>query len=256
MPRKKRVLITGAAGRIGRALSVALADNYVVSGLDVSSVTGASSSTLVVDMSGPGVFDQAFEGKDVVIDLAAATSHATPWDVVYKNNIASTYNALEASRRAGVRRVIFASSNHVTGMYERRHPYSAIVAGRYEGLDRSAIPHITTSMPICPDSPYGISKAFGEAAGRYFSDEYGLSVICLRIGSFTGEDRPLTIRSFATLLTPRDLAQLVTRCIEAPDSVRFAVFYGVSDNAWRFWDISDAEEIVGYQPRDNAENFR
>ena len=256
MPGKKRVLITGAAGLIGRALSVALGDDYVVSGLDVRPVSGSSSSILVADMSGTGALDQAFEGKDVVIDLAAVTSHVTPWDAVYKNNIASTYNALEASRRAGVRRIIFASSNHVTGMYERQHPYSAIVAGRYEGLDRSAIPYITTSMPICPDSPYGISKAFGEAAGRYFSDEYGMSVICLRIGSFTGEGRPRSTRSFATLLTPRDQTQLVTRCIEAPDSIRFAVFYGVSDNTWRFWDISDAMEVVGYQPQDNAEDLK
>ena len=149
-------------------------------------------------------------------------------------------------------RVIFASSNHATGMYEKDHPYSAIVAGRYEGLDPTTIPYITTRMPIRPDGPYGIGKAFGEASGRYYSDEHGLSVICIRIGTVNKEPLPTNERRRATLLSHRDLVQLVSRCIDAPDDLRFSIFYGVSANKWRFWDIADSRSAIGYEPQDDA----
>ena len=254
MPSKGRVLITGASGLIGGVLLEALAGDHELSGLDITPVPGFDS--LVAGMTDLEAIQPAFEGKDVVIDLAAKPDHLGPWDVVHRNNLPSTYNALEAARRAGVRRVIFASSNHVTGMYENDHPYSAVVAGRYEGLDPWAIPHITTDMPIRPDSPYGVGKAFGEAAGRYYSDRYGLSVVCLRIGTLNRASRPLEARHFATLLTHRDLVHLVERCIEAPDGLGFAVFYGVSNNKWRFWDIENSREAVGYRPQNNAEAWR
>ena len=254
MPGKKRVLITGAGGLIGGILREALAHTYALSGVDIKPVSGFDS--LVADTTDLDAIQPAFEGVDVVIDLASNPDQFSPWEVIYKNNIPCTYNALEAARRAGVQRVVFASSNHATGMYENDHPYSAIVAGRYKGLDPSAIPYITTDMPIRPDGPYGIGKAFGEAAGRHYSDEYGLSVICLRIGTVNRESRPLNVRQFATLLTHRDLGHLVERCIEAPDDLRFAIFYGVSDNRWRFWDIGDSREAIGYRPQDDAEAWR
>ena len=254
MPEGKRVLITGASGLVGSVLRESLADRYEFSGVDLRPIDGFDS--LTANMTDLDAIQPAFEGKDVVIDLAANPSQFSPWDVVYENNIPSTYNALEAARRAGVKRLIFASSNHATGMYENDHPYSAIVSGNYEEIDPLSIPYVTTDMPIRPDGSYGIAKAFGEATGRYFSDEYGLSVICLRIGTLNKESRPLNVRQFATLLTHRDLCHLVERCIEAPDDVKFAIFYGVSDNKWRFWDINNSQETIGYNPRDNAEQWR
>ena len=254
MPSSKRVLITGASGLIGGVLRSALSGEYQISGVDRRLVPGFD--VTVADMSDLDAIVPAFDGVDVVIDLAAVADDKTPWDVVYANNVPATYNALEAATRAGVKRLIFASSNHVTGMYEGDEPYSAIVAGRYEGLDPSTVRRITTDMPIRPDGPYGIIKAFGEAAGRYHSDRHGLSVICIRIGSLVKEDRPLDVRRFATLLTHRDLAHLVAQCIEAPASLRFGIFYGVSDNKWRFWNISNSRDAVGYQPRDDAERWR
>ena len=218
MARKKRVLITGASGTIGSLLGRALADDYVLSGVDARPASEMDS--LVADMTDLGAIEPAFANKDVVIDLAAAAPMDTPWDRVYENNIASTYNALEAARKAGVSRLIFASSNHVTGMYEGDAPYSSIVAGDYSGLDSSAIPMITTDMPVRPDGPYGIAKVFGEASGRYFSDRFGFSVICLRIGTLNRESRPLEVRQFATLLTHHDLVHLVDRCISAPGNRR------------------------------------
>ena len=254
VPDDKRILITGASGLIGRVLREALADTYELSGVDFTPIAGFDS--LAADMTDLDAILPAFEGKDVVIDLAANPDNLSPWEVVYENNLPATYNALEAARRTGVKRVIFASSNHATGMYELDHPYSAIVEGKYEDLEPSAIPRITVDMPIRPDGPYGIGKAFGEGAGRYYSDQYGLSVICLRIGTLNRESRPLTVRNFATLLTHRDLVHLVERCIEAPDDVRFAIFYGVSDNTWRLWDISNSLEAIGYRPQNNAEAWR
>ena len=254
MSKKKRLLITGASGLIGGVLTDALSDTYELSGVDVNPPPNFDS--LAADMTDLTAIQPAFEAQDVVIDLAAASASTTAWEQVYKNNVPSTYNALEAARKAGVKRVIFASSNHVTGMYENDYPYSAIVAGRYEGLDPLNTPYITADMPIRPDGPYGIGKALGEAAGRHYSDEYGLSVICLRIGTVNAENRPHTVRNFATLLTHRDLVHLVETCVEAPDELRFAIFYGVSDNKWRFWDISDSMKAIGFRPQDNAESWR
>ena len=250
----KRVLITGAAGLVGGILRDALSDRYELSGIDVRPVAGMESAA--VDMRDLDAVHSAFEGKDTVIDLAAVVSEQSPWDEIYENNLPATYDAFEAARRAGVKRVIFASSNHATGMYEGDEPYASIVAGQYGGLDPSKIPHLTTDMPIRPDSPYGIGKAFGEAVGRYYSDRYGLSVICLRIGTVNRENRPVIVRQFATLLSHVDLGQLVERCVEAPGDLCFAIFYGVSDNTWRFWDIRNSRDLVGYKPRDDAEQWR
>jgi len=254
MPGKQRVLITGVSGLIGGVLRGALSESYELSGVDRAPVSGFD--VVVGDMTDLEAVAPAFRDIDVVIDLAAVASDRTPWDVVYANNIPSTYNALEAARRAGVDRVIFASSNHVTGAYEDDHPYSAIVAGRYDGLDPSAIPLITTEMQIRPDGAYGVVKAFGEAAGRYYADRHGLSVLCMRIGSLVKESRPVSVRNFATLLTHGDLAHLVTQCIEAPRSLRFGIYYGVSNNTWRFWDIGNSAHEIGYHPRDDAEAWR
>lgn len=254
MARKKKVLITGAAGNIGGVLGRALADDYVLTGVDLK--PSDEMETTVADMNDAGAIGKAFAGQDAVIDLAAASSSDTGWDRVYENNLAATYNALEAAREAGVNRLIFASSNHVTGMYEDDAPYSSIVAGDYSALDPASIPMITTDMPIRPDGPYGIAKAFGEASGRYFSDNFGLSVICLRIGTLNPQSRPQAVRQFATLLTHHDLVHLVDRCLSAPDSVRYGIYYGVSNNHWRFWDVSNSAEEIGYQPTDNAELWR
>ena len=199
---------------------------------------------------------RAFDGQDVVIDLAANPAVRTPWPDVYENNIPATMNALEAARLAGSRRVVFASSNHVVGLFERDEPYASIVAGNYDGLDPERVPRLTSASPIRPDGFYGLAKAMGEAAGRFYAEEHGLSVHCLRIGSVTRPGTPTDVRCFATLLTHDDLERLVRACIEAPEDVQYGVFYGVSANTWRFWDIGEARERVGYEPRDNAESWR
>jgi nucleoside-diphosphate-sugar epimerase len=112
-------------------------------------------------------------------------------------------------------------------------------------------------MPVRPNGPYGIAKAAAEAAGRYLANGHGMSVLCLRLGTMGREGAgPRDQRQFATLLTPRDLKQLYRRAVDAPEELRFAIFYGVSNNKWRFWDISDAEALIGYRPEDDMEVWR
>lgn len=247
------VLVTGAAGLIGGILRQRL-DGHAVAGVDVRRVRG--SGIRRVDMRRLRSVEAAFEGAEVIVDLAAHRAVATPWRDVHRDNLTATMNALEAARRRGVRRVVFASSCHVTGLYERDSPYREIAAGSYDGLDPSAIPLIGSSSPIRPDGAYAIGKVLGEAAARYYSETSDLSVICLRIGTVKPEDRPTRPRDFATLLSHADLARLVECAIRAPDDRRFGVYYGVSGNRWRFWDIAEACEAIGYVPQDDAETFR
>ena len=186
----------------------------------------------------------SFENQDVVIDLAADPSATAGWDAVYGNNLSATFNALEASRRAGVRRVIFASSNHVTGMYERDHPYASIVAGRYEEVDRDATRFIGPYDPIDRTASTQSARRSARRSHACYAEAHGLSVICLRIGTVNSADRPRSPRQFATLLTHADLVRLVRAAIEAPSDVRYAIVYGVSNNTWRFWDLENARRSV------------
>jgi uronate dehydrogenase len=252
-PDGAHVLVTGAAGLIGSIVTEALSEDFVVHGLDAR--RGANVEW-VADMTDLRRIEPAFAGMDAVLDLAADASVDATWGSVRSNNIPATLNAFEAAAKAGVKRVVFASSNHVVGMYEREEPYASVVAGRYEGLDPATLPRLSTSAPLRPDGPYGVGKAFGEAAARFFSEEHGLSVICLRIGTVNGANRPSRPRQFATLLTHRDLVHLIRCCLDAPDSLRFGVFYGVSANTWRFWDIEEARDAIGYAPQDDAERWR
>src|SRR5207302_2162613 len=123
-------------------------------------------------------------------------------------------------------------------------------------LDPAQIPMIDSSTAVRPNSPYALGKVLGEAAARYYADTRGLSAVCLRLGTVNSEDRPLMPRHYATWLSHRDLASLVTSALEAPPVLRFGVYYGVSDNMWRFWDVSRAHDELGFEPRDNAEHFR
>jgi uronate dehydrogenase len=247
-----RVVITGAAGVIGSVLRAGLSSRYQIRATDRRRASGLKR----IDGRRLRQLERAFAGADAVIDLAASSKLETPWRHVWKNNVPATMNALEAARRNGVRRFVFASSNHVTGMYERDSPYSAIVNGDYTAVDCDSIPLIDSRTPIRPDSPYALGKAFGEAAGRYYADAFGLTVICLRIGTVLADDRPTQPRHFATLLTHADLIRLYECALEAPAEIAFGIYYGVSANKWRFWDLAEAETALRFVPRDDAEQLR
>lgn len=256
MVEKKRVLITGAAGRIAGYVRDALKDDYELSGIDMRPCEGYEDS-LVANMTDIEAIRPAFSGKEIVIDFANNPSGSLSWEEAHANNILATFNSMRAAQEAGVRRYVYTSSNRATEGYERDFPYSAICRGEYGGLQPATLPLINSSMPVRPNGPYGIGKAAAEAAGRYFSDTFGMSMICLRLGTMGSEgSAPRDQRQFATMLTPGDVKRLYRCAVAAPEGVRFAIFYGVSNNKWRFWEISDAERLIGYQPQDNMEDWR
>lgn len=232
----KRILLTGAAGNIGKSLYQHLKNCYDFRCLDIKPVPEAEEA-IAADITDFNAVRSAMHEIDAIIHLAANPNINQPWEDVYTSSIAGTYNVFEAARQAGVTKIIYASTNHVSGWRE------------IEGEKR-----IGPDLPVRPDSLYGVGKAFGEALGRFFVDQYKLSVICLRIGSFVHKPKHLTLgdRLLQTWCSPRDLAQLVQRSIDC-ENLGFQIFYGVSANTNRFWDISNAQELIGYKPEDNAQ---
>lgn len=233
---KKRVLITGAAGRIGSSLAEQLKDRY---SLRVHYHHTIPEQPPVADqvIADVAVYEEiapALEGMDAVVHMAGDPSTRASWENVRARNIDGTYNVLEAARRAGCRKVVFASTNHVMGMYDRDQQWPVYAA-----------------QPVRPDSLYGVSKAFGEALGRHYHDQYGMSVICLRIGWFL--PRPRDEISRWMWLSPRDCAQVTWRAIES--DIGFGVFYAISGNGGRHWDITDTMQHLGYRPQDDAESY-
>ena len=250
MNAKKQVLVTGFAGQIGGIIRRHLADRYELSGIDHIGIDDAP--TLIADIADLNAIRPAFHGIHAVVHLGADPSPRASWESVLRNNIIGTRNVYEAARLAGVKRIVFASSNHVVGAYPlRQDPYKAIYDGRL-GEVRRPFPPLTTDL-IRPDSYYGVSKSFGESLGSYFHEEYGISVICLRIGwVMTPDDPTFSPAALSLWLSHRDAAQLIRRSIDAPQSVGFAILNGESDNQLSIWDIDQTKRILGYQPQDAA----
>ena len=250
MSEKKRVLVTGMAGQIGGIIRRLLADRYDLSGIDRAPTDDAP--TLIADIADLDAIRPAFEGIDAVVHLGADLSPRASWESVLRNNIIGTRNVYEAARLAGVKRIVFASSNHVVGNYPlRQDPYKAIYDGRL-GEVRRPFPPLTADLTR-PDSYYGVSKSFGESLGSYFHEEYGISVICLRIGwVMTPDDPAFSPAALSLWLSHRDAAQLIRRSIDAPASVGFAILNGESDNLLSIWDIEPTKRLLGYQPQDAA----
>jgi NAD+ dependent glucose-6-phosphate dehydrogenase len=249
-----KIAVTGSAGTIGAPLCTDLARDHDVVRIDLRD------ADVIADVQDIEALERAFAGCETVIHLAGVVSVDASWADVAGSNIAGTYAAFEAARRAGVKRVIFASSNHAVGMYEVEN-VPAIYEPRF-GLV------VRTDTPYRPDSLYGVWKAFGETLGRYYSDNHGLQVTCVRIGSITQADDPrdpsvressgwlnLTdeqkfARYAATWMSQRDFARLV-RAIIARE-VPYAVVYGVGDNATRFWDLEPGRALFGFWPLDGT----
>lgn len=251
---RRLIAITGSAGLLGSVLREKLADDYDLLSIDKAACEHSQQQQIA--MQDLDAVVKAFDGCDVVIDLAATPGSDVPWNEVIDNNIVATRNALEAARRVGAKRLIFASSNYVVMGHEKDEPYKSIIAGNYEGITPGNFERLSLNHPLRPESPYAVGKAFGEAACRYYSDEFGLSTICLRIGTVKAEDKPSKPRHFAKFLSHRDFATLVKCCIEADEGLKFGIFYGVSENTWNIWDNQDAQRTLGFQPLDNAESWR
>ncbi len=229
----RTILITGAAGQIGTVLSENLEiDGWSLRLLDrVPTPSTKWPDSVACDLNDAAAIRSAMEGVDCVIHLAGIPQEA-PFDELLEDNIRGTYNVFEAARSSGVKRVVFASTNHVVGF----HP-TAIA------LDE----HVESR----PDTLYGASKVFGEALGRLFHDKYGLEVLSIRIGSF--RQRPTSLRELSTWLSPGDAVRLFEACVTAHD-VGYRVVYGVSANTRVKWTDRTAR-LIGYVPINDAETF-
>lgn len=228
----RTVLLTGAAGRIGSALAARLPDHgWLVRGFDRVATPGG----IVGDVTSAADLDAAFAGVAAVVHLAGLPTEA-PWPVIRAANIEGTFQVFEAARRAGVPRVVYASSNHAVG---------------FTPLADDPTVRLPSDLAPRPDTLYGVSKVFGEALGRYYADRYGLRVACLRIGTF--DDRPTHPRSLSTWLSPGDATRLVDACLRSP-ALGYALVWGVSANTRRTWSL-DSARALGYEPRDDAERY-
>jgi uronate dehydrogenase len=240
---RKRVLITGAAGHIGTVLRQAFRGKYRLRLMTHQTPLTPEGDEQVVsgDMANFEVLLELTREVDAVVHLAIARgrggTRAHYHQAILETDLKGLYNVYECSRLNGVKAVVFASTNHVTGMYER------------DGLP------CHPDQPVRPDGLYGASKAFGEALGRYYSDQYGLRVYCLRIGTVNRTDSPPPgTRARSSWISHRDMAHLVECCIAAED-VPWGIFYGISNNTRACWDLTNARELIGYYPQDDAERF-
>lgn len=229
----KRILMTGAAGQVGGFLRPLLRPTYNLRLLDRRPMADLdpSEECLQGDLSDIGRLVEAMAGVEGVLHLAGVSVEDS-WEKILPNNIVGTYNLFEAARQAGVKRVLFASSNHAIGFYRR---------------DK----HIGPNVTVRPDGRYGVSKVFGEALAALYADKYGLETFCMRIGNVA--ERPVDVRRLAIWLSPRDLAQLVAIGLDHPE-IHFEIVYGVSDNTRSWWDNSRAAQL-GYKPEDDSEDY-
>ena len=231
----KKIALSGAGGQLGSVVRTAL----VGRGIPLRSAAGSKPLVPLVegedvmhgDLRDPAVVDRLLNGVDVLIHFAG-TSVERPLPEIIDNNLRALVEVYEGARRQGVRRVVFASSNHAIGMYP-------------------VTEHLSLDCALRPDGFYGLSKVWGEALARMYWDKHGIESICVRIGSCL--ERPTEQRHLSTWFGHRDLLHFLDRCVEAED-IGFITVWGVSANTRSWWDNSGAARF-GYEPKQNAEDY-
>jgi UDP-glucose 4-epimerase len=235
---KRKVLITGAGGRIGASLTTHHAGTYDLR-LHFRRIPDDLEDGIDAVAADISILEETLpiaEGIDTIWHLAGDPRVPASWESVHSNNILGVRNVLEAARLADVRRVVFASTNHVMGKYDQNSEWP-----------------VYNDMPQRPDSFYGASKAFGETLGRYYHDQWGLEFIALRIGWFRPTPDMTSDVGRAMWLSPRDAAHAFHCATET--AVPYGVFYAISDNPNRRWDLTDAMLKMGYRPQDDWTRF-
>lgn len=230
----KRVLLTGASGGVGTRLRQLLKPLYpelILSDLKAPADLRSDETFIPADLADAAAIEKACEGVDGIVHLGGFSVEG-PWETILSANIVGCHNLFEAARKKGVKRVVFASSNHVMGF----HPRS-----RKIGIE---------AVPL-PDTRYGLSKLFGEGLGSLYAHKHDIGVLSIRIGNFG--DKPIDERRLAIWLKPDDLVQLIRLGLEKPDLV-YEVVYGMSDNKRAWWDNAHALSL-GYKPTGKSEDF-
>ncbi len=236
---RERILITGPCGRVGQEILPLLREQFALRLFDTKPMTVVGDDeTIVGDVQDFAALQRACAGVEAVLHLAAISDEADFHTQLLPVNLAGTYNAFEAARSAGVMKFIFPS----TGQTVLNNPKGA---------------RVTADMLPRPSTVYACTKLFGEALARHFSDRHGMSAIVIRLCFFRGYDDPLLRLPGHDVqrewCSPRDLTQLVVKSIRS--QVKFGIFFGLSDNTERCWDIDHARAVLGYAPEDNAANY-
>lgn len=235
---RERLLITGPGGRVGTHIVPLLREHFALRLLDFEPIKPEADDEFVLaDIRDFDALRKACDGVSAMLHLAAVSDEDDFHTRLLPMNLLGLYHAFEAARQTGVRKIIFASTCQTVLNYG-------------EGV------WITPEMPVRPSTVYGCTKVFGEALARYYSDRHELSIICLRIAWFQGyESQELRARPEMRThwCSPRDLTQLIVKSIRS--TLPFAIFFGVSNNTGRFWDISNAQQLIGYAPEDDGAKF-
>ena len=221
----RRILITGAAGKVGSVLVRGLRDRYVLRGLDRQPMPEIEDA-VVADLGDTDALAEAIRGMDAVIHLAGAPNAAALWEDVLESNIAGMYNIMESAHQAGVRRVAYASR-------------AGLLAPFPEDVTRTA------DLPVRPESYYSVSKAFGENLGYMYSARSGMEVVCVRIGNLKA-DRPEP--SHPHHLGHEDCVRVFEQAVTWPD-VRFEIVFGVSGSSVPLYDLEHGRKVIGYYPK-------
>lgn len=251
----KKILVTGGSGQLGRMFLRHFGGHYAMRlTYHRHPFEAPGHEVIAMDLADYDSVLTAMNGVEAVVHLGADSGGRAGWASILPNNIIGTYNAYEAAREAGVKRFVYASSNH---------------AGGFALRERSPI---GPDAPVRPDSLYGMSKCYGEALGRLYHDLYGMEVICLRIGSCHGTEdvesqRALMQRAIdrgggypydaptylSIWMSPRDMCQLVHRSLEA--DCEWGIFYGISNNTPPAYDLSETRRALGYDPQDDVQDL-
>ncbi len=261
-----KVLVTGAYGLIGNLVYARLAsqpDRYDACGSSRRPQPSQRAADMPYQVIPPerlrlaeltdfGAVRRAVEGMDTVVHMAADPSGAAGWESVLANNIVGAHNLFEACRLAGVRRVLYASTNQVVFGYRDTEPYQSLFAGRFDEVDPATVRPINHTQPTRPLNDYACSKVYGEALAHQYAHVHGLSCMVLRIGWVTADDRLTRPAARILWCSQRDCVQLVERAINAPDGLRYDVFFVQSANTYNLVDIQHARDVLGYAPQDGA----
>lgn len=231
-----KVALSGAAGQLGRVLRSAL----LARGVDLRSAAGSKPLEPIVpgedvmhgDLRDPAVVDRLLQGVDVLIHMAG-TSVERPLPEIIENNLRGLVEVYEGARRHGVRRIVFASSNHAIGMYPVEDTLDLDCAFR-------------------PDGFYGLSKAWGESLARLYWDKHGIETLCVRIGSCL--PKPTEFRHLSTWFGHEDFLHMMDQAINVPE-IGFLVVWGVSANTRSYWNNDGGAQKLGYEPKQNAEDY-